>query len=163
VDGSAAVLMASGKPVGDAWAPAGRVIDARNLLCHVSNDRRRRVANIFVSFTKSDQQWAHWIAQELTELHHEPHVHDWEIGPGEDVVGWMERRHDQGDYARGACQDPWRRQRRRPATAHQADKCATHSIPPPPIGRGRNDTRSQRPSVGLTVGPSKDLFTTLLI
>jgi hypothetical protein len=96
------------------------VIDARNLLCHVSNDRRRRVADIFVSFTKSDQQWAHWIAQELTELHHEPHVHDWELGPGEDVVGWMERRHDQADYARGACQDPWRRQRRRAATAHQS-------------------------------------------
>jgi hypothetical protein len=57
VDGSAAVLMATRKPVGDAWAPVGRVIEARNLLCDVSNDRRRRVAGIFVSFTKSDQQW----------------------------------------------------------------------------------------------------------
>jgi tetratricopeptide (TPR) repeat protein len=56
------------------------------------------VADIFVSFTKSDQQWAHWIAQELTALHHEPHVHDWEMGPGEDIVGWMENRHDQADY-----------------------------------------------------------------
>ena len=56
------------------------------------------MADIFVSFTKSDQQWAHWIAQELTALHHEPHVHDWEIGPGEDIVGWMEKRHDQADY-----------------------------------------------------------------
>jgi hypothetical protein len=49
--------MATRKPVGDAWAPVGRVIEARNLLCDVSNDRRRRVAGIFVSFTKSDQQW----------------------------------------------------------------------------------------------------------
>ena len=56
------------------------------------------MADIFVSFTKSDQQWAHWIAQETTALHHEPHVHDWEIGPGEDIVGWMEKRHDQADY-----------------------------------------------------------------
>jgi hypothetical protein len=56
------------------------------------------VADIFVSFTKSDRRWAHWIAQELTALHHEPHVHDWEIGPGEDIVGWMEKRHDQADY-----------------------------------------------------------------
>ncbi len=56
------------------------------------------MADIFVSFTKSDQQWAHWIAQELTALNHEPHVHDWEIGPGEDIVGWMEKRHDQADY-----------------------------------------------------------------
>ncbi len=57
-----------------------------------------RVADIFVSFTKSDRQWAHWIAQELTALDHEPHVHDWEIGSGEDIVGWMEKRHDQADY-----------------------------------------------------------------
>jgi tetratricopeptide (TPR) repeat protein len=56
------------------------------------------VADIFVSFTKSDQQWAHWIAQELTALHHEPHVHDWEIGPGKDILSWMEKRHDQADY-----------------------------------------------------------------
>ena len=56
------------------------------------------MADIFVSFTKSDQQWAHWIAQELTKLHHEPHVHDWEITPGEDIVGWMEKQHDQADY-----------------------------------------------------------------
>ena len=56
------------------------------------------MADIFVSFTKSDKQWAHWIAQELTALHHEPHVYDWEIGPGEDVVGWMEKRHEQADY-----------------------------------------------------------------
>ncbi len=55
------------------------------------------MADIFVSFTKSDQQWAHWIAQELTALHHEPHVHDWQIIPGEDIVGWMEKRHDH-DY-----------------------------------------------------------------
>ena len=56
------------------------------------------MADIFVSFTKSDQKWAHWIAQELAALHHDPHVHDWEIGPGEDIVGWMEKRHDQADY-----------------------------------------------------------------
>jgi hypothetical protein len=56
------------------------------------------VADIFVSFTKSDKQWAHWIAQELRALDHEPHVHDWEIGPGEDILGWMEKRHDQADY-----------------------------------------------------------------
>jgi hypothetical protein len=56
------------------------------------------MADIFVSFTKNDQQWAHWIAQELMALHHEPHVHDWEIGPGEDILGWMEKRHDQADY-----------------------------------------------------------------
>ena len=56
------------------------------------------MADIFVSFTKSDQQWAHWIAQELTALDHEPHVHDWEIRAGADIVGWMEKRHEKADY-----------------------------------------------------------------
>jgi TIR domain len=56
------------------------------------------VADIFASFTKSDQQWAHWIAQELRALNHEPHVDDWEIGSGEDIVGWMEKRHGEADY-----------------------------------------------------------------
>jgi hypothetical protein len=64
----------------------------------MADGQRRRVADIFVSFTKSDQQWAHWIAQELKALHHEAHVHDWEIGPSEDIVGWMEKRHDEADY-----------------------------------------------------------------
>jgi hypothetical protein len=56
------------------------------------------MADIFVSYTSSDREWAHWIAQELTALHHEPHVHDWEIGPGEDIASWMEKRHNQADY-----------------------------------------------------------------
>ena len=42
-------------------------------------------------------------------------------------------------------------------------KRASHPIPPPPIGRGRNDTQSQRPSVGLTVGLSKEPFPKILI
>ena len=37
------------------------------------------VADIFVSYTSSDRDWAFWIAKELEALGHAPHVHEWEI------------------------------------------------------------------------------------
>jgi hypothetical protein len=40
------------------------------------------MANIFVSFTSSDREWAFWIAKELEALGHTPHVHSWEIEGG---------------------------------------------------------------------------------
>jgi TIR domain len=56
-----------------------------------------RVADIFVSYTSSDRDWALWIAGELKTLGHEPHVHEWEIAGGDDIYGWMEKRHDAAD------------------------------------------------------------------
>ena len=58
----------------------------------------RRVADIFVSYTSSDREWAFWIAKELEELGHSPHVHEWEIGGGDDIYAWMEQRHDAADH-----------------------------------------------------------------
>jgi hypothetical protein len=55
------------------------------------------LADIFVSYTSSDREWAFWIAQELEKLDHAPHVHDWEIGAGGDIAFWMEERHDKAD------------------------------------------------------------------
>jgi hypothetical protein len=52
------------------------------------------MGNIFVSYTKSDRDWAFWLATELTELCHTPHIHEWEIGGGEDIYAWMETRID---------------------------------------------------------------------
>lgn len=52
------------------------------------------MADIFVSYTSSDRAEAHWIAKELQALGHTPHVHEWEIGGGEDIYGWMETRID---------------------------------------------------------------------
>ena len=52
------------------------------------------MANIFVSYTNSDREWAFWIANELQTLGHSPHVHEWEIKSGEDIYAWMERHHD---------------------------------------------------------------------
>ena len=52
------------------------------------------MADIFVSYTKSDRDWAFWLAAELKQLGHTPHIHEWEIKGGEDIYGWMENRID---------------------------------------------------------------------
>jgi tetratricopeptide (TPR) repeat protein len=56
------------------------------------------VADIFVSYTNSDRDWAFWIAKELEALGHVPHVHEWEIKGGDDIYAWMEKRHDDADH-----------------------------------------------------------------
>src|SRR5262245_48894328 len=56
------------------------------------------MANIFVSFTSSDRQWAFWIGQALEKLGHVPHIHDWEISGGGDIAMWMEKALKKADY-----------------------------------------------------------------
>jgi tetratricopeptide (TPR) repeat protein len=56
------------------------------------------VADIFISYTSSDSQWAHWIATELNALGHTPHVHELEIEGGAGIYRWMEQRHDAADH-----------------------------------------------------------------
>jgi hypothetical protein len=55
------------------------------------------VAEIFVSYTSSDRDWAFWIGQELTRLRHQPRIHEWEIRAGGDIPTWMEQRLEQAD------------------------------------------------------------------
>ena len=55
-------------------------------------------SDIFVSYTSTDRAWAHWIAHELAALGHIPHVHEWEIGKGENILGWMSARHGGADH-----------------------------------------------------------------
>jgi tetratricopeptide (TPR) repeat protein len=57
-----------------------------------------RVADIFISYTASDRDWAFWVAKELEALGHVPRVHEWEINSGDDIYAWMERRHDAADH-----------------------------------------------------------------
>ena len=52
---------------------------------------------IFVSYTSADRDWAHWIAWTLKEAGHEPFVHEWEVGAGESIPAWMERRLGEAD------------------------------------------------------------------
>jgi hypothetical protein len=56
------------------------------------------VADIFVSYTKSDRDWAFWLAAELKELGHAPHIHEWEIHAGDDIYAWMEAHHEAADH-----------------------------------------------------------------
>jgi tetratricopeptide (TPR) repeat protein len=56
------------------------------------------MADIFISYTAADRDWAFWIAKELEALDHIPHVHEWEIERGGDIYAWMEQRHDTADH-----------------------------------------------------------------
>jgi hypothetical protein len=56
------------------------------------------VADIFISYTSSDREWAFWIAKELEALGHTPHVHEWEVKGGGDIPAWMERRQQEADH-----------------------------------------------------------------
>jgi hypothetical protein len=56
------------------------------------------VADIFVSYTNSDREWAFWIGYQLESLGHAPHLHEWEIAGGGDIMAWMEERHDAADH-----------------------------------------------------------------
>ena len=60
--------------------------------------RTATLADIFVSYTSSDSEWAKWIATDLRALGHSPHVHEWEIGPGHDILAWMEQHHAAADH-----------------------------------------------------------------
>ena len=62
---------------------------------------------IFVSYTSSDRDWAHWIGWQLQQAGHEPFVHEWEIGAGQNIAGWMEERVDQADRLLGVFSDAY--------------------------------------------------------
>ena len=56
------------------------------------------MADIFVSYTSSDRDWAFWIGHELEALGHSAHIHEWEISAGGDIMKWMEERHQAADH-----------------------------------------------------------------
>jgi hypothetical protein len=56
------------------------------------------VADIFVSYTSTDRDWAFWIGWELEDLGHKPHLHDWEVSGGGDIMAWMDKRHQEADH-----------------------------------------------------------------
>jgi tetratricopeptide (TPR) repeat protein len=58
----------------------------------------RRVADIFVSYTSKDRDWANWIGRELEALGHLPHIDDWEVSAGGNIMEWMEKRHHEADH-----------------------------------------------------------------
>ena len=61
-------------------------------------DRDIFVADIFVSYTSSDRDWAFWIGQELEKLDHVAHIHEWEIDAGGNIPAWMQERQNKADH-----------------------------------------------------------------
>src|SRR5437879_4202698 len=60
--------------------------------------RAWNVADIFVSYNKSDRTDAFWVDAELSKLGHTPHLHEKEIKGGQDFIHWMMERLDKGDH-----------------------------------------------------------------
>jgi hypothetical protein len=56
------------------------------------------MADIFVSYSSNDRDWAFWIGHQLLSLGHKPHLHDWELSGGGDIAAWMEKTHDNADH-----------------------------------------------------------------
>jgi hypothetical protein len=56
------------------------------------------LADIFVSYTSSDKDWAFWIGQELEALGHTPRLHDWEVSAGGNSGIGMDTSHDKADH-----------------------------------------------------------------
>ena len=56
------------------------------------------MADIFVSYTSSDRDWAFWIGQQLEKLGHVAHVHEWENDAGGNIPAWMQERQDKADH-----------------------------------------------------------------
>jgi hypothetical protein len=61
------------------------------------------MADIFISHTGSDRDWAFWLGKELQALGHTAHVHEWEVWGGDDIYAWMEQRHDTADHVPTGC------------------------------------------------------------
>jgi hypothetical protein len=45
---------------------------------------------IFISYTSADRAWAHWIGVALRDNGYKPLVHEWAVGPGENIARWMD-------------------------------------------------------------------------
>ena len=62
---------------------------------------------IFISYTSSDQDWAHWIGHHLIEAGHVALVHEWEISAGENIARWMEEKLNEADRLLGVFSDAY--------------------------------------------------------
>jgi hypothetical protein len=73
-------------PPANSILPAGtRQVEGRPALLGTG------VADIFVSYTSKDRQWAEWIGQQLIALGYVPHIHEWEMPAGADILGHAEQ------------------------------------------------------------------------
>jgi len=90
--------------------------------------REAQMANIFVSYTSSDKDWAFWIAKELRALGHEPHVHEWEIEKGESIYAWMERVHHKAEHVLCVISDDYLNREKAPYSALERDAALWQTV-----------------------------------
>jgi hypothetical protein len=62
---------------------------------------------IFISYTSSDSDWAHWIGWHLLDAQHHPIVHEWEVAWGQNIASWMEEQLSQADQFIGVFSDEY--------------------------------------------------------
>jgi hypothetical protein len=56
---------------------------------------------IFISYTKVDRKWAHWIGVVLRENEYQPKVHEWEVAAGQNIAQWMDESMEVADRLLG--------------------------------------------------------------
>jgi hypothetical protein len=56
------------------------------------------MADVFISYTSADRDWAKWLHDECVALGHTPHIHEFEIKGSADIFAWMEKRHNAADH-----------------------------------------------------------------
>jgi hypothetical protein len=62
---------------------------------------------IFISYTRTDKDWAWWIGCTLRDGGHTPFVHEWELPLGGNIPAWMEKRLGEADRAIGVFSDAY--------------------------------------------------------
>ena len=62
---------------------------------------------LFVSYTSRDRAWAHWIGVTLRDNGFSPAVHEWEVGPGENIARWMDESMAACDHLLGVFSDAY--------------------------------------------------------
>ena len=56
------------------------------------------MADIFISYTSTDREWANWIGLELEVLGHTPHIDAREISRGGNIIEWIDKQLDEADH-----------------------------------------------------------------
>lgn len=65
------------------------------------------MAKIFLSFTAADRAWAEWLGVTLRDNGHAPFLYTWEVGAGQNIPRWMERRIEEADHLIGVFSDAY--------------------------------------------------------
>ncbi len=60
-----------------------------------------------ISYTARDRAWAEWIGVTLRDNGHEPLIHEWEIGAGQNIPQWMNQSLEAADCLLGVFTDAY--------------------------------------------------------